>query len=57
MAKALAVEYVADKHECLVELPEDFGSGFVRSFAYDDGFGVVLTKYRLSKNFHFELGK
>lgn len=57
MATALNVDYIDGKHECRVELPEDFGKGFVQSHAYDDGFGVVRTNYQLSKDFHFELSK
>ena len=57
MADALEVDYLDNKYECVVELPKEFGQGFVKSYDFKDGFGVVHTNYTLSKDFHFHLAK
>ena len=57
MAEALDIDYINNKYEYIVELPDEFGKGFVKSYDFKDGFGVVHTNYTLSKDFHFDLNK
>ncbi|QCX00773.1 helix-turn-helix transcriptional regulator [Aggregatimonas sangjinii] len=57
MGDELGVEYTEHKDEVAIELPPDFGSGYVKSYSFQNGFGVILTKYTLKKDFHFELQK
>ncbi|SEL95502.1 transcriptional regulator, AraC family [Aquimarina amphilecti] len=57
LAKSLGVSYEDANHEHCVRLPEEFGSGYVKSYQFDFGIGVVETDYLLKKDFHFELEK
>ncbi len=57
MANALEVDYRDNKYEYVLELPKAFGEGFVKSYAFKDGFGVVHTNYKLAKDFYFQLEK
>ncbi len=57
MASALGIDYLDHKYECIVDLPKEFGQGSVKSYDFKDGFGVVHTNYKLTKDFHFELAK
>ncbi|MBQ0733383.1 helix-turn-helix domain-containing protein [Aquimarina celericrescens] len=56
-ADSLGVDYENSNHECCVQLPEEFGSGYMRSFQFDFGVGVVETDYLLKKDFFYELKK
>ncbi|SHJ10862.1 helix-turn-helix domain-containing protein [Aquimarina spongiae] len=57
LATSLGVDYEQTHHECCVRLPDEMGSGYVRSFQFDFGVGVVETDYLLNKEFRFELEK
>ncbi|KZS38888.1 transcriptional regulator [Aquimarina aggregata] len=57
MANSLGVEYEQSHHEYCIKIPEELGSGYMRSFQFDFGIGVVETDYLLKKDFHFELEK
>ncbi len=57
LSESLGVNYDKSDHECCLKLPDEFGSGYVRSFQFDFGIGVVETDYFLKKDFHFELKK
>ncbi len=57
LANSLGVDYEQSKHECCVRLPENIGSGFVRSFRFDFGVSVIETDYLLKKELVFNLEK
>ncbi|WP_246848925.1 AraC family transcriptional regulator [Aquimarina sp. U1-2] len=57
LAQSLGVEYDKSDHECCVQIPKEIGSGYVRSFQFDFGVGVIETDYLLKKDLHFELKK
>ena len=57
MAKELKVEYSQNYNEFSLNLPENFGSGFVKAYEFENGIGIVLTNYIVKKDFHFQLEK
>jgi len=57
MAQSIGAPFTSDRDEYHLALPAEFGKGNVIGYAYDHGFGVVDANYRLSKDFHFELGR
>ncbi|GAA4271968.1 AraC family transcriptional regulator [Aquimarina gracilis] len=57
LANSLEVDYEQSHHEYCVHLPEEIGSGYVRSFQFDFGVGVVETDYLLKKELVFKLEK
>lgn len=57
LAENLEVDYEESHHECCLRIPEEYGSGYVRSFEFDFGMGVVEADYLLKKEFQFELEK
>ncbi|TSE09156.1 helix-turn-helix domain-containing protein [Aquimarina algiphila] len=57
LADSLGIDYENSHHEYCVRLPEEFGSGYMRSYQFDFGVGVIETDYLLKKEFHFELKK
>ncbi|MBQ4820562.1 AraC family transcriptional regulator [Aquimarina sp. MMG016] len=57
LASSLGCDYEESHHERCMRLPEEFGSGYIRSFQFDFGIGVVETDYLLKKDFHFEMKK
>ncbi|MGY3791884.1 helix-turn-helix domain-containing protein [Aquimarina sp. 433] len=57
MANDLGVDYEQINREYCIRIPEEFGSGYVRSFEFDFGVGVVETDYLLKKEFQFHLQK
>ncbi|WP_378175532.1 helix-turn-helix domain-containing protein [Aquimarina sp. SS2-1] len=57
LASSLGVEYEESYHEYCLRLPEEFGSGYIRSFQFDFGVGVVEADYLLKKDFYFEMEK
>ncbi|WP_299212234.1 response regulator transcription factor [uncultured Dokdonia sp.] len=57
MAKTLGVDYDEEHCETCLELPEHLGSGYVKAYEFDFGFGIIETDYTLKKDFHFDLKK
>ncbi|WP_062055370.1 helix-turn-helix domain-containing protein [Aquimarina longa] len=57
IANSLGIDYEESPHEYCVRLSEEFGSGYIRSFQFDFGIGVIEADYLLKKDFHFELEK
>ncbi|WP_027394626.1 helix-turn-helix domain-containing protein [Aquimarina latercula] len=57
MANDLGVSYEKSNQEYCVRIPENMGSGYIRSFEFDFGVGVVETDYLLKKEFQFHLKK
>ncbi len=57
LAIGLNVRHEETHHECFVRIPEEFGSGYVRSYQFDFGIGVIETDYLLKKDFYFKIEK
>ncbi|WP_298318501.1 AraC family transcriptional regulator [uncultured Aquimarina sp.] len=57
LANSLGIDYENSHQEYCVRLPEEFGSGYMKSYQFDFGIGVVETDYLLKKEFNYELAK
>ncbi len=57
LADSLGVAYESSPHEHCVRIPEEFGSGYMKSYQFDFGIGVIETDYLLKKEFVYKLAK
>ncbi|MHA7056933.1 helix-turn-helix domain-containing protein [Aquimarina sp. M1] len=57
LATVLGVAHEESNRERCLRLPEEFGSGYVKSYHFDFGIGVIETDYLLKKDFRFEMKK
>ncbi|PKV50207.1 AraC family transcriptional regulator [Aquimarina sp. MAR_2010_214] len=57
LANSLGIDYENSNHEYCVRLPEEYGSGYMKSYQFDFGVGIVETDYLLKKEFNYQLEK
>lgn len=55
MAKSLNIDYDENGNEHCLRIPESLGSGYVKTYSFDSGIGVVESDYLLKNDLHFEL--
>ena len=48
-ASTLSIDFEESSNECCTRLPEELGSGYIRSFQFDYGLGVIEMDFLLKK--------
>lgn len=55
MAKSLNIDYDEDGNEHWLRIPKSLGSGYVKSYTFDTGIGVVESDYLLKDDLNIKL--
>lgn len=55
MANSLNIDFEVDGNEHCLRIPETLGSGYVKTYTFDNGIGIVESDYLLNSDLLFEL--
>lgn len=55
MADSLNIAYETENNEHYLKIPKSLGSGYVKSYSFDNGIGVVESDYLLKQDLKYEL--
>ncbi|WP_027410816.1 helix-turn-helix domain-containing protein [Aquimarina muelleri] len=57
LAKNIGIDYEESEFECCLRFPKKYGSGYIKSYEFDFGIGVIESDYLLKEDLHITLEK